>query len=75
MMTRTAAEPIADVVRERLHQLNEGLGGRTVEEVALAMIAGAGQFLYERSSVTRAELEQRIAQVLLEGASLQPNSH
>lgn len=71
-MIRTLAEPISDIVHERLLELGSGLAGGTVEEVALAIIAGAGRFLYETSNATRAELEQRIAQVITGDAQPDP---
>lgn len=63
-MIRSAATPIADAIHDRLLELDSGLDGETSEEVALAIIAGAGRFLYERSSATRHELEQRIVKVI-----------
>ena len=72
-MIRDAAAPIADINHERLLELDSSLDGRTSEEVALAIIAGAGRFLYETSSATRTELEQRIVQVIAGDAHVDPS--
>ena len=62
-MKRTA-QPIADIVHAQLRSLEDEVGPETVEQAALAMIAGAGRWLLEQSPNAEAALRIRILRTI-----------